>query len=459
MELIANTKIRDYKIVSQIGEGGMGKVFLADDLMLDRKVAIKMLDPLLLKDSLLIERFKQEAKLQASLLHSNIVALHNFFEENGNLFMVMEYAKGITLKELISKTGPIPEDRASNIFKQILEGVDFAHKRGIVHRDIKPSNIIVDENDNTKILDFGIAKILGDTGLTRTGTKMGTIHYMSPEQVRAEKDIDHRTDIYSLGVTFYQMLTGKLPYKVETDSDYQIMDEIVKGTIENPRKIYPHISDKSVSIVERMTKKNKVDRMFSCNELLLELNNYSTTNVESSVINVNEQREKKPTKNKSFVRNYKSGSNYKKENSEKDGRGILNKITLVLIAISVIFISIVGYNYIDRKNKEDERNEIKDAIMADMTNLGAMAQQHYRKPVALGGGGNSFNDYYSSKLSKWTIPNNLKKTQNASYEARVFKDYVILSGVSSYINGEGYWYVEAYVTPTDILFRRTELKK
>ncbi|MBT8387510.1 MAG: serine/threonine protein kinase [Ignavibacteria bacterium] len=196
-------KIRDYKIIEKLGEGGMGTVYLAEDTMLERKVALKVLNPLFTKESQFTERFRHEAKVQASLIHPNIVTLHNYFRESENYCMVMENVEGVTLKHLISGTGPIPEKRAIWILIQMLEAVGFAHKKGIIHRDIKPSNILVSKDDNVKILDFGIAKILRDKGHTKTGTKLGTVYYMSPEQIKAVKDIDQRTDIYSLGITFY----------------------------------------------------------------------------------------------------------------------------------------------------------------------------------------------------------------------------------------------------------------
>ncbi len=263
--------IRDYKIVKKLGEGGMGTVYLADDVMLERKVAIKVLNPLLTKDAHFTERFRQEAKVQASLVHPNIVSLFNYFQEDENYCMVMEFADGETLKHLISSKGPIPEQRAVWILSQMLEAVGFAHKRGIIHRDIKPGNILLTKDDTVKILDFGIAKILQDKGITKTGTKMGTIYYMSPEQIKAIKDIDHRTDIYSIGVTFYEMLSGRVPFNVDTDSDFEIMNEIVQGEIQDPRNIYPHISEWIVKVLFNAVEKDRDKRIQSAEEFVQDL--------------------------------------------------------------------------------------------------------------------------------------------------------------------------------------------
>lgn len=264
-------KIRDYKIIKKLGEGGMGTVYLAKDEMLERNVAIKVLSPLLTKDPHFTERFRHEAKVQASLIHSGIVGLYNYFQEKDNYCMVMEYVEGDTLKHIISTTGPIPEQKAVWILSQMLEAVGFAHKKGIIHRDIKPSNILLNKDDAVKILDFGIAKILQDKGLTKTGTKMGTIYYMSPEQIKAVKDIDNRTDIYSIGVTFYEMLSGKVPFNVDTDSDFEIMNEIVTGEIKDPREIYPHISDWVVNVLFEAVEKDRNKRIQNTEEFTSKL--------------------------------------------------------------------------------------------------------------------------------------------------------------------------------------------
>ncbi len=259
-------QIRDYKIIKKIGEGGMGTVYLASDTMLERNVAIKVLNPLLTKDSQFTDRFRHEAKVQASLIHPNIVTLYNYFREGDNYCMVMEYVEGDTLKQLITNTGPLPEQKVIWLLNQILEAVGSAHKKGIIHRDIKPSNILLTGDNTVKILDFGIAKILQDKGLTKTGTKMGTIYYMSPEQIKAVKDIDHRTDIYSIGVTLYELLSGRIPFNVDTDSDFEIMNEIVTGEFKDPREYYPHISDWLVDILFASVHKDRTKRIQNTDE-------------------------------------------------------------------------------------------------------------------------------------------------------------------------------------------------
>ena len=259
------TQIRDFQILSKIGEGGMGEVYLAEDINLERKVALKVLSPILAQNEEIILRFRQEAKVQAGLSHKNLVTLHSFFQESGTYYMVLEFATGVSLKEVIKTKGKIPVNTILQIFTQLLEGIGYAHMQGVVHRDLKPSNIMIDESRNSvKVLDFGIAKILGDRGLTRTGVKMGTMYYMSPEQVMASKDIDQRTDIYSLGVILYEMLTGTLPYDIQTESDFKIMNEIVNSEFPDVRKTIESVPGTLAEIIRSMTIKNHDNRPATC---------------------------------------------------------------------------------------------------------------------------------------------------------------------------------------------------
>jgi serine/threonine protein kinase len=266
---VENQIIKDeYRIIRKIGEGGMGTVFLAEDLQMQQEVAIKLLHAAMTTDSEIVERFKTEAKAQYKLTHPYIVKLTRLVQNGEDYFIVMEYIEGMTLKEMLSKTGLLPEDRALPIFHKILRGLAYAHSQGIIHRDIKPGNIIIDKNGNPKITDFGIAKILGDKGLTQTGTKLGTVYYMSPEQIKNPKGVDQRTDVYSLGITLYEMLTGKLPYNTGLDSEYDLMNEIVNTPIKNPLDFYPHISPGVVKMIYHMTAKDKLERYAHCEEYL-----------------------------------------------------------------------------------------------------------------------------------------------------------------------------------------------
>src|SRR5690606_5389657 len=209
-----------------LGEGGMGIVYKAFDVKLERYVALKILNSQALNTPQFVERFKREAKNQAKLNHPNIVPVYGFTEEVNIIGIVMEYVEGETLDQLIERKGRLNLLESLKILQQILRGTGYAHSKGFVHRDIKPSNIILNLEGEAKIMDFGISKSLSDTkGITRMGTKLGTVLYMSPEQIKALEPTQ-QSDIYSIGITFYEMLSGKNPFDIGTD--YQIMEAHLK---------------------------------------------------------------------------------------------------------------------------------------------------------------------------------------------------------------------------------------
>jgi serine/threonine protein kinase len=261
--------IQNYRIVSKIGEGGMGIVYLGEHITIRRKAAVKFLNPLFLQNTIVRDKFINEAQTLAELQHPNIVMLYDFGTIDNNIFLLMEYLEGVSLDKVISSDKPnLEEHIVKNILFGVLNGVSYAHKKKIVHRDIKPSNIIISKDGVPKILDFGIAKIL-TTEAQKTASRMGSIAYMSPEQV-LHKTIDERTDIYSLGVTIYEMLTNMSPYRGEA-SEFFIYDKIVKEDFPSPRMINPDISEHIESIVMKATEKNPDNRFQSCDELTIAL--------------------------------------------------------------------------------------------------------------------------------------------------------------------------------------------
>lgn len=270
MQLIPGSRIRDYEIIKLIAVHGMGEVYLARHLLLEREVVIKKIKSQVAGDAEFTERFLSEARIQSKLKHQNIVSLLDFLQEQSEFLMVMDYAPGITLRDLIDRTGPIVESRALNIFHQIAAALAHAHSIGIIHRDIKPSNIMVDvdNNDAVKVMDFGIARIMSAGHITRTGVALGTPLYMSPEQVLEDKDLDQRSDIYSVGVVLYEMLSGRLPYNVDTDSNFVIQNKIVHEPIPDPRLVYPNISEATVQLLYGLTQKDKSRRLSSLANLL-----------------------------------------------------------------------------------------------------------------------------------------------------------------------------------------------
>lgn len=266
------TQIQNYRIERLIGEGGMGNVYLGVHTHIGRKVAIKALNPVLAKNPEIRERFKNEASMLSQLHHPNIVQLYDYVEAQEGVFLIMEYAEGQPLDEYIEKvTGPIPEEKAIPMFSKILDGVAYAHRKNVVHRDIKPSNIIVNAEGKVKILDFGIAKIIGDTShkLTKTGTKLGTVLYMSPEQVKGET-LDYRTDIYSLGITLFEILTGRCPFE-GSSTEYEVYKKIVEEPLPDARTFYPAVSAHLSEVIYRATNKDLSARYQSCSDFKKDL--------------------------------------------------------------------------------------------------------------------------------------------------------------------------------------------
>src|SRR5476649_777195 len=206
--------IGKYRIVEKIGRGGMGIVYRGVDETLDRQVAIKGISPELVEDDL-VRRFRAEAVTLAKVNHSNIATVYEMFRDDDRLLMVMELVTGHTFEQLIDRTGRMPVERASSLVRQILDALGHAHRAGIVHRDLKPANLMLTDGGIVKVMDFGIARVSGTERMTSDGFMVGTPAYMAPEQVRGE-DVDGRTDLYAVGVVFYRLLTGKLPFKAET---------------------------------------------------------------------------------------------------------------------------------------------------------------------------------------------------------------------------------------------------
>ena len=253
-----------YQVLKELGRGGMGIVFQAYDKELKEQVAIKVLSPLLSSDPDALERLKREVSSARRVTHPNVIRIHDISEFNGLHFISMEFFEGISLKDYIKKTGVLSLMQALNIALQICDGLEAAHRQGIIHRDLKSQNVIIGPTNQIKIIDFGLARAGNLEGLTATGLIMGTPEYMAPEQV-AGKSVDERADIYSLGIILYEMFTGRVPFK--GDSAIAVGFQQLKEDPPKPRDINPQLPPEIESVILQALQKNPLSRFLSVGEL------------------------------------------------------------------------------------------------------------------------------------------------------------------------------------------------
>src|SRR6266566_707304 len=245
-----------YRIVRKLGTGGMANVYLAEDEVLGRRVAIKILNDRHAGDDQFVERFRREAKNAASLSHPNIVSIYDRGEAEGTYYIAMEYLDGRSLKELIVSRGPAPVTVSIEYARQILQALRFAHRHGIVHRDIKPHNVLVDAEGRVKVTDFGIARA-GTSQMTEAGSIVGTAQYLSPEQARGT-NVDQRSDVYSLGIVLYELLTGTVPFN--GDTPVEIAMKHLSAVPPEPSTLRPEIPHDLDMVVTRALAKDPEDR-------------------------------------------------------------------------------------------------------------------------------------------------------------------------------------------------------
>ncbi len=259
-----------YQIIEELGKGGMGKVYKVHDTKIREKIALKLIKPEIAKDKKTIERFSNELRLTRKIRHKNICQMFDLGEDQGTQFITMEYVPGEDLRSLVRRIGQLPIGKSIAISKQICEGLAEAHRLGVVHRDLKSNNIMIDKEGNVRIMDFGIARSLEAKGITGAGVMIGTPEYMSPEQVEG-KEVDQRSDIYSLGVILYEMVTGKLPF--EGDTPFTIGMKHKGEMPQNPKELNTQISDELDGVIMRCLEKEKEKRYQSAGEVRSELEN------------------------------------------------------------------------------------------------------------------------------------------------------------------------------------------
>jgi serine/threonine-protein kinase len=251
------SRVGDYEVLEVLGAGGMGRVYKVRNVISDRVEAMKVVLPDLAGDADLADRFVREIKVQASLDHPNIAALHTALRLDNQLLMLMEYVEGVTI-EAVLRSGRLPIDKAIDYTSQVLSALSYAHARGVVHRDLKPANMIITPSGVVKLMDFGIAKMVADRKLTQTGRTVGSLYYMSPEQIKGAVDVDARSDLYSLGISLYEMVTGARPF--QGDSEYSIMAAHLETNPPPPIQVDPNLPPALSEIILMSLEKDPAQR-------------------------------------------------------------------------------------------------------------------------------------------------------------------------------------------------------
>ena len=350
-----------YEIIEELGKGGMGRVYRVEDTKLNQEVALKLIKPDIASDKKTIERFRNELKTARMIAHKNVCRMFDLGESEGSNFITMEYIRGDDLKSLMRKMGQLSAGQALSIAKQVCDGLIEAHNLGVVHRDLKPQNIMIDTNGNARIMDFGIARSIEGKGITGAGVMIGTPDYMSPEQVDG-KETDQRSDVYSLGVILYEMVTGRAPF--EGDTALSIAVKHKTETPADPRKYNERLSEEFSQIILRCLEKDKEKRYHSAGEVRSEL-----LNIEKGIPTTERiVPEKKPLTSREITVQFS-----------------LKKLLIpVLAVIGVIIIGLILWQVLPNKKSAPLAPSGKPslAVMYFENNTGDEGLDHWRKAIA-----------------------------------------------------------------------------
>lgn len=346
-----------YEVVSHIGQGGMADVFLAVDTILNRQVAIKILRADLSTDAVSILRFEREAQAAAALAHPNIVEIYDVGDYKGHHYIVMEYVTGKTLKQVIRSRGPLVNEEAVDIMKQLCSAISEAHSRGIIHRDIKPQNVIVKADGSIKILDFGIATAKGSMQLTQANNVMGSVHYLAPELAKGEA-ASPQSDIYALGIVLYEMLAGDVPFKA--DQAVQIALKHMREPMPDVRLINASVPQSIANVITRATAKDPNNRYGSCREMLQDISTClrpERLNERKLVLHEDIQKQKKEQTNvkaepaRGKHTNFTSSHTYETSSQEKGKNYTKPVATIFGIVVVVGIIAALIFNFLPRNTK------------------------------------------------------------------------------------------------------------
>ncbi|MFB0565781.1 MAG: serine/threonine protein kinase, partial [Candidatus Aminicenantaceae bacterium] len=334
-----------YEVIEELGEGGMGRIFRVEDKKIKEEVALKLIKPEIASDKKTIERFSNELKYARKIAHRNVCRMYDLGEEKQTHYITMEYVPGEDLRSMIKMVGQLSAAQAVSIARQVSEGLAEAHRLGVVHRDLKSSNIMIDKAGNARIMDFGLARSLQAKGIPDAGMMVGTPEYISPEQVDG-KDTDQRSDIYSLGVIIYEMMTGRLPF--EGDSPLSIALKHKTERPPDPRKFNPQVTPELSRLILKCMEKERERRYQSAEELRTEL-----TRIEGGM----PQAEREAPSEKAVTLKALMGA-------------VRKRWAMVAVLCAVVLVAASAFLYLGREGPVVPSSEVKMLVVLPFENLG-----------------------------------------------------------------------------------------